>query len=300
MTNILIVNDMATMRRLIKDALSREGYTNLWMAADAREALRLAKEVDFQIVLMDMVMPGMSGTELLKSLKEISPQTSVIVITASPSAKSMSEAVKFGVYYYITTPFNEEEIRLAVRHAEERLSLLSQVGQKDLLREEAILDYLTGVYNHRHFHEALSQEIEKAKRHSLPLSLAMVDVDNFKNYNDTYGHLAGDRFLRDLAQYLLEMTRSDDKVFRYGGEEFTILLPQTFKPEAAKLIEQILGQEREKFPLTLSVGLAAFPEDAKVKDELIEASDRALYQAKRSGRNRLWVWSSEGKKGALF
>jgi len=292
MVNILVVDDSRTTSEMIKDILIRSGYTKVWTVARAQEALKLVEKMDFQIVFTDLVMPGMTGIELLKELKEISPQTSVIVMTAYPSAKSISDAVESGSYDFIAKPFNEEEIKLAMRRAEERVFLLGQIGQKDLLREQVNLDYLTGVYNHRYFQEVLSEEIERAKRNSLPLSLAVLDIDNFKRYNDTNGHLSGDKLLREIAQFFLERLRNADKVFRYGGEEFTILLPQTFKADAAGLIERIHQEQRKSFPLTVSIGLAAFPEDSRLKDGLIEVADKAMYKAKTLGKDKLYIYSS--------
>lgn len=161
------------------------------------------------------------------------------------------------------------------------------------------IDWLTKLWNYGRFQQVLSLEIEKAKIHSVTLSLVMIDVDNFKNFNDTHGHLKGDEALRNIANILQSKSRRWDTVARYGGEEFTIIMPNTSK-DNARLFAERLRNEIEKFyaednaispdkRLTISAGIAAYPEDAVTKDSLISMADTALYQAKHSGKNRIYL-----------
>jgi len=157
------------------------------------------------------------------------------------------------------------------------------------------MDSLTELWNHGYFQYIFLAELEKAKATSVPLSLIMLDIDDFKIYNDMLGHQAGDRILKELAQLIKNQSRKMDYVCRYGGEEFTIILPRTEKKEAFLIAErlrtdiekqtfiheEILPQKR----LTVSIGLATFPEDAESPTELINASDKTLYQAKNKGKN---------------
>lgn len=160
-------------------------------------------------------------------------------------------------------------------------------------------DWLTKLWNYGKFQSLLSFEIEKAKVRSLSTSLVMLDVDNFKNYNDTHGHMKGDEALKNIAAILKNKSRKCDLVARYGGEEFTIIMPDTSK-DNAKLFAERLRSDVEKFyaedsamppekRLTISAGIATFPEDALVKDDLISMADAALYQAKHSGKNRIYL-----------
>ena len=164
------------------------------------------------------------------------------------------------------------------------------------LAQLAVTDGLTGLYNHRHFHERLTLEVERSQRSGLPLSLLMLDVDHFKQFNDTFGHPAGDEVLRQLARVLADTRRANDVVARYGGEEFAVILVDTAKFTAAKVAERV--RERvyandfsEAAPkagkLGVSIGVATFPDDGSDVEALVRAADTALYAAKRAGRNRV-------------
>lgn len=160
----------------------------------------------------------------------------------------------------------------------------------------AITDGLTGVYNHRYFKEALHKEIKRAERYNLVFSLLMFDIDNFKKINDTYGHPKGDEVLKELAQIAKEIfQREIDVVARYGGEEFVIILPQTTKEKAAIVGEKLLPSIRERLfllaslpePVTISLGIASYPDDGEKEDDIILSADKALYEAKKQGKNRI-------------
>ena len=169
----------------------------------------------------------------------------------------------------------------------------SQLYEKTVTRAHS--DFLTELWNHGYFQFLLQSELEKTKATKSPLTLIMIDIDFFKIYNDTLGHQAGDKALRELAQLLKNQSRKMDYICRYGGEEFTIILPQTEKKEAF-LIAERLRQDIAKYnftneevlpqkELTVSIGLASFPEDGQSPSELINASDKSLYQAKHQGKN---------------
>ena len=188
-------------------------------------------------------------------------------------------------------------------------SLASQVGVAienarlfAKTKELSVTDELTHVYNRRHFQTMLQMEQKRAKRFNRNMSLLMVDVDRFKKYNDSHGHLEGDRVLEEIAKILSENVREVDTVARYGGEEFSIILTHTSSEEAAQVGEK-LRRLVEEHPfkyekntrhgqVTISVGVANFPDDAETMEELINNADMALYQAKGAGRNRV-VLSSE-------
>ena len=180
---------------------------------------------------------------------------------------------------------------------EERTSALNELSEKYKLL--SVIDGLTNIYNHRYFYEKLEEEIKRAVRYKKSLSLIMVDIDYFKHYNDTHGHQAGDNVLRDIALLLKKGVRELDVVARYGGEEFCIILPETGKYVARNLAERIrVSLSEQPFPcketqpngnLTISLGVAMFPHDAKSSDNLVTAVDRALYKAKGNGRNRVEI-----------
>jgi len=161
--------------------------------------------------------------------------------------------------------------------------------------ELARVDELTGLYVHRYFQERLQEELSRSQRSRTPVSLLMIDIDHFKTYNDQYGHIAGDLVLKQVARLLKESARPGDLVCRYGGEEFSIILPNRTKGEAFSFAEALrIRVEKESFTLrremthvTISIGVASFPEECLLKDELLKRVDSFLYQAKREGRNRV-------------
>ncbi len=174
---------------------------------------------------------------------------------------------------------------------------------KELYRKLSIIDGLTGIYNRRYFDEILTKEFERVKRYSRPISLMMIDLDFFKKFNDKYGHPAGDHILKQLTELLSKFIRTVDFLARYGGEEFVIVLFETEKKDAIILAERLVKTVAQKrftgfgnipdLHLTISVGVGNFPEDAKLKEELIKKADDALYQAKTLGRNRFHFFTKE-------
>ncbi len=170
---------------------------------------------------------------------------------------------------------------------------------RDSLHELATQDGLTELFNHREFHRLLRQEIERSKRSKKPVSLLFLDIDNFKNYNDTFGHMQGDNALRIVANILMEQVRQIDVAARYGGEEFAIVLPDTAAKKASVIAERIREAisiqpfivKEEVNQLSVSIGIAEFPENAEKAADLIEAADLALYTAKRNGRDRVCIQS---------
>jgi len=163
----------------------------------------------------------------------------------------------------------------------------------------AEIDGLTGILNHRAFHKRLHYEWEQIQRHGGSLALMMIDLDHFKRINDTHGHPAGDRILKQVAAQLTQLARRADTVGRYGGEEFAILLPKTTATQAGKLAERIrkviergrFGQAGSAIPVTMSIGIAAAPPDAAGPDQLVSVADKALYGAKAQGRNRVLLYA---------
>ncbi|MDD5109086.1 MAG: sensor domain-containing diguanylate cyclase [Candidatus Omnitrophica bacterium] len=192
-------------------------------------------------------------------------------------------------------PITKDDIRMLTMLANQAGLAIENSQLFELTAERAHSDYLTGLWNHGYFQYLLHTEIEKTKANKSPLSLITVDIDDFKIYNDTLGHQAGDKILKDLATLLRNQSRKMDFVCRYGGEEFTIILPRTDKKEAFLIAERIRMDiqkspflNEEIFPnkmLTASLGIATFPEDGQLPAELITSSDKSLYQAKNKGKN---------------
>jgi len=188
--------------------------------------------------------------------------------------------------------FLDEEKRLFSTFANYSAQAIENTMLYKSTEHLSITDGLTGLYNHRHFQEQLEVEVKRAQRYDLNLSLIMIDLDHFKEFNDSYGHLEGDTLLRKIAQILKSSLRETDFVARYGGEEFAVILPETNKEGGSiaaervrrAISEQTFGEVGAK--MTVSLGVASYPDDACLRADLIKAADDALYRAKSEGRNR--------------
>jgi diguanylate cyclase (GGDEF)-like protein len=196
--------------------------------------------------------------------------------------------------YLVKGQINTALIERSIRYAIERAQIMEK------LRELATRDELTGLLNRREMRRILSEETARHLRQGEPLALAMMDIDHFKTVNDTFGHKVGDDVLRWMAQLITENMRSTDMFARYGGEEMAVILPQTNSEDAFRVMERLrhlvattgfqvdrAGRRPIDIQLTISMGIASVPEDANSDEQLLVAADRALYQAKRRGRNRI-------------
>jgi diguanylate cyclase (GGDEF)-like protein len=294
---ILIIGDNKEMRDTLLHCLNNE-YA-LDSSTSFEKALIMIEKESYNVVIAEIDLPGAKGVEVLHKLKKIKSEIPIIVITTHSSVSLAVEAMKAGAYDYITTPFNPEELRIVVLHASEWRKMVEEVKEKRIFQELAIMDGLTQIYNRRYFDELLRREAERAVRYHNKFSLLMVDIDDFKKYNDTYGHQAGDEALRVVANSIISQTRSTDFTARYGGEEFAIIAPHTDKKQVSFLAtrlasfvanKDIILNDSLKTRLSVSIGIATFGEDTSTKDELVRLADDALYQAKKLGKNRVCMF----------
>ncbi|GFO55892.1 hypothetical protein GMSM_28990 [Geomonas sp. Red276] len=310
--NLLVVDDEETLRSVLSQVLEADGF-KVSEASSGEEALQSFREVSHPLVITDIRMGGMSGIELLTEIKQHNPDTQVVIMTSHASLDSAVTALRAGAYDYLIKPFESldlisavagraaEKARLVAQNRElvEQLKRANEELQEanEALKERAVRDGLTGLFNHRYFQESLAQEISRAKRYQKQCSLIFMDVDHFKVYNDTHGHPEGDSLLKTLAGILKSGVRSSDVAARYGGEEFVLMLPETAKQDAMRIAESMrarVAEEpfpgREKQPLgivSVSVGVACYPDDGIDPPALLAYADRLLYEVKRSGRNRV-------------
>jgi len=283
---ILVIEDEKEAQEMLGSVLYSAGH-NVNVVTSAKEGLKILRDIHCAVVITELRMPDMSGAELVRSIRNLDPKISVVVITPYLFINSAIEVMEDGAFGYVTKPFNPSEIRIVVEHAVERYYLMDEASKKSYYYDLSILDGLTGVYNHRYLHEVLDREITRARRYPQHLSLVMTDVDNFKKYNDVNGHLAGDELLRGLTNLFVRSIRNLDMVFRYGGEEFVILMIETDKKGAVLASERILNLVHLSLPTTVSMGISDYPADATDKDLLIDKADKALYQAKTTGKNKI-------------
>jgi two-component system cell cycle response regulator len=298
--SILIVDDDSAIMESVEEYLSILKY-NVKSALSADKALKILESFKADVVLTDIMMQGMDGLDLTRRIKEFH-HADVIVMTGYSAEYSYEEAVKAGASDFIFKPFRFEELDLRIkrvlREAEfkrERSKLLKE------LEKLAITDALTRLYNSRHFFVQIKTEIKRHSRYSRPLSLLMIDIDYFKDYNDTWGHLEGDKVLHSIGKVIADCMRSMDTAYRYGGEEFMILLPETKLKKACVLGTRILDTIRAqifepaqntKYSVTVSIGATelVMGEDF---NSFITRVDKAMYKSKKSGRDRLTSTLSE-------
>jgi diguanylate cyclase (GGDEF)-like protein len=289
--NILIVDDDTAVRDTIQEFLSIKGYST-FTAASAEDALKLLKSFSADVIITDIIMNGMDGLELTQIIKK-HYDTDIIVITGFTGNYSYEDAIKKGADDFIFKPVRFEELLLRLKRVlRERTLAQERRLMLERLQELAITDDLTRLFNSRHFYSQLENEIIRYNRYQRPLSLLMIDVDLFKNYNDTYGHLAGDRILYKIAQLIASCLRHLDSAYRYGGEEFTVILPETTCDAAlmvAERINQVVNDEvcgavSDK-KMSVSIGVTQYVSGEAI-NEFVRRADQAMYMAKEAGRNR--------------
>jgi two-component system, cell cycle response regulator len=291
--NILVIEDNEAVFNELKTGLADTDY-KLWRVSTGAEALKLAKDGYFIAIISELLLADINGIELVRRLKKISSQINILMLTTYAVSNDLAvDAMKAGAFAYLQKPLNMEEVKLVLRRAIENSILLIQAGRKDYYQDISTIDGLTGLYNHRYFHEMLDWTINHLRRFPQTFSLFMIDADHFKQYNDTNGHVAGDKALCSLARLFEQSVRDVDLVFRYGGEEFAIILAQTQVQDAEKIGRRLVDSARKKLPITISIGLAAFPTHAQEKKDLVIKTDKALYRAKETGRDRLCVFDEK-------
>lgn len=296
---ILVVDDNQDNIEIIATRLRFRGYEIL-EATDGRQALSLVRECAPDLLLLDVMLPDIDGYEIARRIKGATdlPYIPIILVTARDSTEDKVTGLDAGADDYLTKPIDFPELEARVRSMLRIKRLQDELEEKNReLERLSISDGLTGLFNHRHIHELLSEEWDRVERTNDCMSVAMFDLDRFKSVNDTYGHQAGDRVLIELAGILRETARDIDRLGRYGGEEFMALLPETCIEEAAVFVERVrreVGRTHfdiggaEPLHMTISAGVASYPHGSISSVEtLVRLADDALYAAKAAGRDRV-------------
>ena len=303
---ILIADDREDNLGLLREWLSAQDYY-VRCARDGREALDIARQDPPDLVLVDKVMPEVDGLSVARELKRGDPTVPVIVLTGREDTRRSAIFDDTGADDLIMKPFQYEEVETRVRTMLKKREVFRALEQAndELRRANERMAHLiqfdekTGLYNYRHFMERLTDEFKRARRYSNRLTLAMFDIDHFKEVNDRFGHPAGDRVLKGFGEIMVRSSRETDIIARYGGEEFVALLPQTTAVHGQRLAERIRRvTESDRFRgadapepiirITVSAGVATFPLNDRIHrpEDLVKAADDALYRAKGAGRNR--------------
>jgi diguanylate cyclase (GGDEF)-like protein len=301
---ILIVDDHEDNVELLRARLEARGYATL-AATDGEEAIARVEMERPDLVLLDVMMPKVDGIEAVRRIKanRALPFIPIILQTALDSTADKVEGLDAGADDYITKPINFAELEARVRTQLRVKALVEEVErQRQELERISRTDGLTGIDNRRYLEERLEEQFEHAKRLHEPLSCVMVDLDHFKGVNDTYGHQAGDAILQQLAAILKGEGREIDRVGRYGGEEFMLLLPGTQLDSAVTFAERVRkAVEAHTFSFdggtlrcTGSFGVSGFPHPVVTNSEaLVKTADDSLYAAKALGRNRVVRFDGE-------
>jgi len=313
---VMIVDDSISIRNFLSASIKKEGHEVIAVSG-GEEAIEVFKAEKIDLILMDAEMRGMDGFSTTQKIRELTENhwIPIIFLSAYSQDDYIQKALDYGADVYLRKPINFIELHGQIR-AMARISKMRDEMSKlneslkmanQQLAKHANIDGLTGIANRRNFEIRLQLEANHCKRHQCDLSILLCDIDFFKQYNDTYGHIAGDECLRKVAQSIeISFNRATDLVARYGGEEFVVILPDTSLSDSEKLAEKM----RQKITdlaiehssslvaehITISIGIATSNADMDFKNILHQA-DLAMYQAKKAGRDQFCSFNNNGNLG---
>lgn len=298
---ILIVDDTHENMEIIGRVLEQEGY-DLYLADNGALAIDLVGKIDFDLILMDIMMPDLDGFETTVAIRHLKPDSNipVILLTAKADIESVVKGFEVGAADYVRKPFNALELKARVKYQLELGRLRSELEYincclqeaYDQLKQYAMLDPLTKIFNRREILNRLQHEINRFERNGKAFSILVGDIDYFKRVNDTYGHQFGDLVLQTLSDLFQKKLRSQDSVARWGGEEFLFLLPETDIAGAVVLADKLrkvieattIMHLQQSVNVTMTFGVCSI-DHVKDYEELISKADEALYRGKAQGRN---------------
>jgi diguanylate cyclase (GGDEF)-like protein len=283
---VLSVDDDRDLRDLLHELISDMGLTSA-TAVDGMDALVKMKEEQFDIVVTDINMPRLNGIGLIKRIAADYIDTDVIAITGFQTEYNYTDIIALGASDFISKPININEFEAKIKR------IVRERNMRSELRRLSTCDALTGLYNRRYLDENLRNEAIRASRQHYDLYLLLIDIDNFKIYNDKYGHQQGDRLLKELAEIISRNIRNNvDSGYRYGGDEFAVTVLHANPQQAIMVAERFCKEYNEKnlIPTSLSIGIAKMKNTSKNLeqdlDNMIREADQALYLAKNNGGNQ--------------
>lgn len=292
---LLLVDDDPTILNLLAEFVSRLGH-QYRTAGDGLKAMSLLEQSPATIVITDILMPRMDGMELIREIKKLWPETDVVAITGYSRDFHYTDVIKAGACDFIRKPFNLDELEAKLNR------IIRERGYRALLKRLSIKDVLTNLYNRRFLDQKLEEEAQRATRQNYPLFLIILDLDNFKELNDTLGHQAGDEVLQRLAGVLSNSIRRNvDIPFRYGGDEFAVMIPEADTEQVKQIAERMrrnyLNEDIGK--TSLSLGISRFRRtDSGLRGDIndfIHEADVSMYTAKKAGGNKV-IFHEEIKK----
>jgi two-component system cell cycle response regulator len=296
---ILIAEDDAISRRLLDTILRKWGYEVVIAYNGGQAWAELQKEDAPRLAILDWMMPEMDGVEVCGKVRERTdaPYVYILLLSAKSQREDLVKGMESGADDYITKPFDANELKVRLRAGRRILDLQTQLmSAQEALRDQAARDPLTGIWNRNALFDVFRRELARAERDGNQLSIVMLDIDHFKNLNDTHGHMAGDAVLREFTSRITASLRPYDAVGRYGGEEFLVVLPGCTVDSGMRHAERLralitdlpFDTSEGRHTVSCSLGVASTSATSpKDPDSLIRAADAALYRAKRNGRNRV-------------
>jgi len=275
--HILVVDDEENISKIVTALLLRLGFKADW-ADRGKEALKKLKGEKYTFLITDINMPDINGIELIKKVRAENSNISIIAMTGYDRTYTYVDVINAGANDFVIKPFAIDEIDAKLTR------ILKERKIRDELAKLSITDNLTGLFNQRHFYNKLRDEIDRAKRQNRALSLIILDLDDFKSYNDKYGHLAGDEMLAKSGKIIqLNIRENVDIAFRYGGDEFSVILVEADYSTAKSISERIAKGFEESGEVKASVGFTTYSNTMEVND-LIAAADKDLYRNKENGK----------------
>ncbi len=320
---VLYVEDNEETRDSL-EGLLRNYFSDITLASNGSDGLEKFKSTPFDLIITDLKMPKMNGIEMMKKIRAVDEEIPIVVSTAYQDQEFLMSCIELSTNGYLLKPINHKQLTRVIkcvcgklyyisenRRYEESLEFLVQERTQELeiskkqLSIMANKDALTNLYNRRYFHDISQTLLHLGQRKQNSLSLLMIDIDRFKLVNDTYGHLAGDSVLKELASVLLKTTRGSDVVIRFGGEEFVIILPQTHINDAVQIAQKIRSAIKNLdihiqnnidkiLKITVSIGVTeCYCDDDKEIDTIIRRADEAMYEAKHNGRDKIVIYEKK-------
>jgi diguanylate cyclase (GGDEF)-like protein len=290
MGRILTIEDNRGGRRRLADLVGRLGI-EADVSGSAEGALRRIAGTAYDAVFLDLDFSRVDGLELVSQILRLSPDACVITVAGDENSGAAGQSLRRGAIHALPKPLDGKMLEVILRGCRERSRLLQQNVE---LQQQTIMDDLTTAFNRRHLDAYLEEELERDRRYGRTFSILFFDLDRLKEVNDRYGHLAGSRVLREVALLIQGKLRKSDRIFRYGGDEFVVTLPETGAEGALRVAHRLrravrshrfLTAEGLAVSLTASFGVATFPQDGSSHEEMIRVADQAMYRVKEKTRD---------------
>ena len=289
---LVVDNDQSERKRLVT-LLVKQGLEPVEVSS-GEEALRMLREGDYAVALVDLKLRGLGALEMVERLLHIKPEQSIIVM-APPGSEEATPILTIGAYSVMAKPVHPGDLEIGLRNGLERYNLLRT---NTLLRQETLQDDLTGVLNRRYLDRYLDEEIERSRRYKHPFSILFFDLDRLKQVNDQFGHLSGSKVLVEAVGVVKAKLRRADKIFRFGGDEFAVTLPETDQRGAIRVAHRLRRAMRvhrfhpvegSELSLTASFGVATYPDDGLTGEALLRHADQAMYLVKTGTRDAVGI-----------